>query len=127
MDAAVPAVEVADNADAFGAGSPRGEVNAANAFESDDMGAEFFVSVVVAAFTHQVKVELAQNNGEGIGIENLEGIARVHASLNLVTAWRRRSGLVRRPGGFKEPFGAKFSGIGDFRWGKRGAFDGGRF
>src|SRR5882724_1879641 len=127
MDTAVPAVEVADNADTFCAGSPYRKMNAANAFESDDMGTEFFISVVVAAFTHQVKIKLAQNNWEGIRIEYFKGIARVHTSLNLVTAWGGWSGLVRRPGGFKESFGAKFRGIGDFRWGKRGAFDGGRF
>src|SRR6266481_5268836 len=49
MDAAVPTVEVTNDADTLCAGGPYGEVDAADAFESYDVGAEFFVGVVMAA------------------------------------------------------------------------------
>ena len=54
MDTAVPTIEVAHDADALGAGGPNGEVNATDAFESEHMSAEFFVSVVVPAFAHEI-------------------------------------------------------------------------
>src|SRR5438309_8964509 len=123
MNAAVPTIEVADDADALCTGGPNGEVSAADAFECDYLGAEFLVSVVMAALDHQIQVELAEHNRKGIGIEDFEGLAEVRAPLNLVTrrGWRR--GLVRRPGSFEEAFGAKFQGVGDFRGGKGSAFN----
>jgi len=48
---------------------PNGEVNAADAFESNHVGAELFVSVEVAALAHQIQIELAEHNGKGIGVE----------------------------------------------------------
>src|SRR3984893_13827942 len=45
MDAAVPAIEIAYDADAPRAGSPNGEMHAADAFECDHVGAAVFVSV----------------------------------------------------------------------------------
>ena len=127
MDAAIPAIEIAHDADALGAGGPNGEVNAADAFQGDHMSAQFFVSVVVAAFAHEIQIKLAKYDGKGIGIEDLEGIAGVGSSLNLVTAWGGRSGLLRRPTGLEETLGAKFHGVGDFRGGECSAFNGGRF
>src|SRR5260370_11807533 len=126
MDTAVPTIEVAHDADAFCAGRPHGEVNAAHVIERNPMGAEFFVSVVVAALAHKVEIKVAEDDRKRIRIENFKGIAEVCASLNLVTARRGRRGLPRRPGGFEEAFRAKFGGVGDFRGGKRSAFDGGR-
>src|SRR5207249_5702332 len=114
MDADVPAVEVANDADALCAGSPDREVNAPNAFKCYDVSAEFLVSVVMAAFAHEVEVEFAQHNGKSIRVENLEGIPEVRASLNLVTARRGRSGLVRGPSSFEEAFRAKFDRVGNF-------------
>src|SRR2546421_11325639 len=119
MNTAVPTIEVADDADALCTGGPNGEVNAADAFECDYMGAEFFVSVVMAALTHQIQVELAEHNRKGIRIEDFEGLAEVRAPLNLVTCRGRRRGLVRRPGSFEEAFRAKFQGVADLRGGKR--------
>src|SRR5580692_625813 len=46
IDAAVPSVEIADDADAAGVGRPHGEVHASDAFECLHMGAESSVSVV---------------------------------------------------------------------------------
>src|SRR5258707_511102 len=126
MDAAIPAIEVAHYADALGTGSPDGKMNAANAFQRDHMSAEFFVSVVMAAFAHEIQIKLAAYDGKSIGIENFEGIARVGSSLNLVTAWGGRSGLGRGPGGLEEALGAKFHGVGDLRGRERTPFDGRR-
>src|SRR5947207_7536248 len=84
MDAAVPAIEVAHNTDAPRAGGPDCEVNAADAFECDQVGAEFLVSIVMAALAHQIQIELAEHHGKGIGIEDFEGLAEGRASLNLV-------------------------------------------
>src|SRR5256886_17218708 len=60
MDPAVPAIEVAHDADAPCAGSPNSEVNTANAFERYHMGAELFVRVAVAAPTPAGQTKLGQ-------------------------------------------------------------------
>src|SRR5260370_28988269 len=112
MDAAIPTIEIANNAESLCAGSPNGEVNAAHAFEGDHMSAKFLVSVVVAAFAHEIQIKLAEYDGKSIGIEDFEGIARVGSSLNLVTAWGGRSGVGRGPGGVEEALWAKVRGRG---------------
>src|SRR5260370_33502035 len=122
MDAAIPTVEIANNADSLCAGSPNGEVNAANAFEGDHMSAKFFVSVVVAAFAHEIQIKIAGYDGESIGIEDFEGIARVGSSLNLVTAWGGRSGVGRGPGCLEEALRAEVYRRGDFRGRRRNPF-----
>src|SRR5439155_11178024 len=91
MDSAVPAVEVANDADALCAGSPDREVNAPNAFKRYDVSAEFLVSVVMAAFAHEVEVEFAQDHGEGIGIEDINRVAEARPSLNFITTRGGRS------------------------------------
>src|SRR5260370_13080638 len=58
VDATVPAIEVANDTDAASAGSPNGEVNAVNAFEGNNVSAEFFVSVVVAACAPRIARQL---------------------------------------------------------------------
>ena len=127
MDAAVPAVEVANDADALCAGSPDCEVNAPNAFKCYDVSAEFLVSVVMAAFAHEVEIEFAQDHGKGIGIEDFKRVAEVCASLNFITARERRSGLVRWPSGFEEAFRTKFNRVGNFGRSESTAFNRRRF
>jgi hypothetical protein len=68
MDAAVPAVEVADDAHAAGTGRPDGEVNAGDAVESVEMSAELFVGVVVAAFPDEMEIEVAEERWERVGV-----------------------------------------------------------
>src|SRR5712664_511683 len=97
MNAAVPTVEIAYDADPFCAWGPDGKMNAANAFESNHMGAELFVGVVVPSFAHEIQIKLTEDNGKDIGVKDLEGLAGVCTSLNLVAAWGRRSGLGRGP------------------------------
>src|SRR2546423_14064263 len=114
MDAAVPAIEVAHNTDAPRAGGPDGEVNAADAFECDQVGAEFLVSIVMAALAHQIQIELAEHHGKSIGIEDFERLAEGRASLNLVTRRGGGDGLARRPRGFREGLREKVDGGANF-------------
>ncbi len=126
MDAAVPTIEIAHHADALCAGSPNGEVHAPNAFECNHVGAEFFVSVVVAALAHEIEIKLAEYDGKGIGIEDFKGITEVRTSDDFVASWGGRNGLVRGPCGFEETFGAKFNRAGNLGGSERGAFSRGR-
>src|SRR5216684_854217 len=81
MDAAVPTIEVADDADAARAGRPDGKVDAANAFEGDEMRAEFLVGVVVATFAHEIQVELGEDARKSVGVVEFKRLAVVRAAL----------------------------------------------
>src|SRR5260370_38624066 len=87
------------------------------------MGAEFFVSVVMTAFAHQIQIKLAEHDGKGVGVEDFEGIAGVGSPLNLVTAWGGRSGFLGGPSRLEEAFGAEFHGVANLRGGERTPFD----
>src|SRR5882762_1576011 len=81
-------IEIADDADPAAAGRPDGEIDAAHAFESLNVRAELVVGVIVAAFTHQVQIELAEEEWERVSVELLEGCARGEAILNAIGRWR---------------------------------------
>jgi len=114
MDAAVPAVHVADDADALCGGSPDGKVRAGDACDGMEMRAKFFVGGEVAAFADEVKIEVSEEKREGVGIENFERLISVTAALNFVATGFGSGGLIRWPDGFEEAFGAEFHGIGYF-------------
>jgi len=114
MDAAVPLIHVANDADALCGRGPDGEVRSGDANNRMEMRAEFLVGVKVAAFANEVEVKVGEEKGEGVGIENFEGFAMVGAALDFVAAWFGRGGLVRGPSGFEEAFGAEFCSVGDF-------------
>src|SRR5712672_852489 len=126
MNAAIPAIEVTDDADALRAGSPHRKVYALNAFDGDDMGAHLFVGVVMAAFAHEVQIKFGEDNGKGIRIEYFKRIAEMGAALDFVAAGSRRRELVRGPRSLEESLGTKLDGVTDFCRRKRGTFDGGR-
>lgn len=90
MNAAVPAVEIADHAHARCAGGPDGEVDAADSIDGFQMSAEFVVRVVVPAFAHEMKIELGQQERKSIGIVALKGFASAPSTLNLVAPRRGR-------------------------------------
>ena len=94
MDAAVPAIEVTNNADALGARGPNGKVNAANAFEGEEMRAEFLVRVVMASLAHEIQIKLCENTRESVGVVDFERFAVVRAALNLVHRGSRRGRLA---------------------------------
>src|SRR5579859_809940 len=113
MDAAVPAVEIADDADAPRGRRPDGEVDAGDAVDGLQVRAKFFVRVVVAAFGHEVKVEIAELVRKRIRIVDFERDAFVRAALNFVAGGFRRGGPAGGPSRFEEAFGTKFYGVGD--------------
>ena len=75
------------------------------------MGAEFVVSVVVAAFAHEVEIEFGEQIGEGVSVVKLEGRAFVGATEEFVAGRRGRIRLLGGEDGFEESFGAKFGGF----------------
>lgn len=114
MDAPVPAVHVANDADALCGGSPDGEVRAGDACDSMEMRAKFFVGGEVAAFADEVEIEVSEKKREGVGIENLERLIGVTPALNFVATGFGSGGLIGWPDGFEQAFGAEFHGIGYF-------------
>src|SRR5258705_8382874 len=100
-------IEIANDADAAAAGRPDREIDAANAFESLNVCAELIVGVVVAAFAHQVKIELAEEERERVSIELLEGCAGGEAILNAIGGGSGAILLSFGKGGFREAGGAE--------------------
>jgi hypothetical protein len=68
MAAAVPLVEVADDADALGAGRPHGKSHARHARVNQRVRADFAIQLKVAAFAKQVQVVLGEHRREAVGI-----------------------------------------------------------
>ena len=77
--------------DTAGAWRPHSKVNALDAFDSDDVGTELFVGVVVAAFAHQVEIEFGQQVWECVGVINFPDVTIFIAKTEAVTG---RRGLV---------------------------------
>ena len=77
----------------------------------------------MAAFAHEVEIEVGEEKGEGVRIEEFEGIAGVGAALNFVAAGFGSGGLIGRPNGFEEAFGAEFDGVGNFCGRDNGIFE----
>ena len=71
MAAAVPVVEVADDADAPGVRRPDGEVRAADAIDLADLGPELLVTAEQLPFAEQVQVEIGQRRGKAYGSCNV--------------------------------------------------------
>lgn len=114
MDAAVPAIHVTNDADAFCGRSPDGEMSAGNASNGVEMRAKLFVGVEVAAFADEMKIEVREEKRKGVGIEDFKGFAGVGAELNFVAAGLWSGGLIGRPDGFEEAFWAKPNGVSNF-------------
>jgi hypothetical protein len=111
MDAAVPAIEVADNTDALRAGSPDGEVNALNAFQGDKVRAKFLVRVVMAALAHEIEVKLGEDARESIRVVDFERFAVVVTATDLVGRGGWGAGFARRQDGLKKTFVTQFRGF----------------
>jgi hypothetical protein len=75
---------------------------------------EFFVGVIMAAFTDQMEVEIAEEIWERIGIVDFKGVAGVRAALDFVAGGFGSGGLTGGPGGFEEAFWAELDGVSDF-------------
>ena len=70
-DAAVPAVEVADQADAVGVRRPHGEVHAGGRPDDDAMRAELLERTVVRPLAEQVEIEVREHAAVAIRIVDL--------------------------------------------------------
>ena len=57
MARAIPRIEIADHADAFGVGRPHREADAGNASVADHVRSERPVTLVMGAFVVQVQLE----------------------------------------------------------------------
>ena len=73
MEAAVPAVEVADDPHGPGVGRPHRERRAGDALVLADVGAEQLPQLVVAALADQVEVELAERRPEPVRVVDRDG------------------------------------------------------
>ena len=76
MDAAVPAVEVADDADPDRVRRPDGEMHAGDAADLQRMRAELLVDAGVVALAEQVHVEVGEDPPEAVGILDLDAVTR---------------------------------------------------
>ena len=81
MDAAVPAVEVADDADARGVRRPDREVHAGGAAERHRVRAELVVDAGVLAFAEQIEVVVGEHPPVAIRIVDLRATRRRRTSL----------------------------------------------
>lgn len=68
MDAAVPMIEISDDADALRVGGPDGEVDAGDSGDFAEVRAELFVILEVSAFAEEVEVVVGEERREGEGI-----------------------------------------------------------
>lgn len=109
MDAAVPAIEVADDADATSAGRPDGEVHAGDTIDGFDVGAELFVGVVVTAFAHEVEVEFSEEKREGVGVEIFGDFAVTRAEANAIAGRGRGEFTGAGENSFEKTFRTQFA------------------
>ena len=77
MHAAVPRVEVADDADAIRVGCPDGEVHAGGAADRHRVRAELVVDAGVLALAEQIEVVVGDDAAVAIRIVDLDGRAAV--------------------------------------------------
>src|SRR5256885_1923039 len=68
VDPAIPAVEIADDADPLRVRRPDGEVNALGVADLAKMSAEVFVKLVVIPFGKQMQIHLADDQAVAVGI-----------------------------------------------------------
>ncbi|OIQ79884.1 hypothetical protein GALL_383660 [mine drainage metagenome] len=75
VDAAIPAVEVADDADALRVRRPQRKTNPGDAFALVGVGAQHVVGAQQPAFAEQMQVVLRSQRRKGVGIVLLETLA----------------------------------------------------
>jgi hypothetical protein len=88
----VPAIEVADDADALRVRRPDGERRARRAVDGAHLRAERLPEPSVRPLTDEVHVELAQRRQEAIGVVALPGTAFVKVEAQAVRKWRPHVG-----------------------------------
>jgi hypothetical protein len=74
VNAAVPAVEVADHADAVGVGGPHGEMDPGRRSDRDAMRAEFLKGAVVGALAEQMQVVIGEHAAVAVGVVEFDDV-----------------------------------------------------
>src|SRR5579862_197590 len=92
MNAAVPEIKVADDADAQRVGRPHAEVNAANASHFAHVRSELFIFLVMRAFTGKVEIVIGEQRRESVSVKRVEQIAIRESGIEAVRS--RRDFLV---------------------------------
>ena len=92
MDAAVPGIEIADDAHARGIGRPHGKLHATHAGDFADVGAQRVVELVVGALADQVQVKFGQHRREGVGVGEFADVAVLPADTQAIIARPGRLG-----------------------------------
>ncbi len=91
--AAVPVVEVADDADARGVRGPDRETRTADALYRAQLRAQLGIDLLVRAFAEQVKIQVAQRSRKAIRVLDIEPVAdRRRQPQPVVTQPRRHDG-----------------------------------
>ena len=116
MPAAVPVVEIADQAHAGGVGGPDGEIHAVDAVDLPQLGPEPVVALPVPAFVQQVTVVVGQQVGKGVGIVHGRGLLAVffghpqHVARRPVAVGQRTNRL-EQPRRMDSPHGQRPVGV----------------
>ena len=84
MDAAIPEIEIANDADAPRVGRPHSEMHAAHAFNLAHVRAQLFVFLIVRAFAEKMQVVLGQHGRERVWIGSLENISVAESNLQAI-------------------------------------------
>ena len=101
MHAAVPPVEITDQADAIGIGRPDREVHAGRRADADAMRAKLLERAMVRPFAEQMQIEIGEDAAIAIRIVDLDTVIAGIGDLQPVVGQR-----VCRQGGFETPGGA---------------------
>ena len=98
MDAAVPAVEIADDADAQRVGRPDGEMHAGDSGNFAEMRAELVVILEMSAFAEEVKIVIGENGRESEGVVGFDGLVLRGGGAQAIGV-RRNGGACNGRGG----------------------------
>src|SRR5580693_8052001 len=92
VHAAVPEVEISDDADAQRIRRPHAEMNAANASHFAYVRAKLFVFLVVSAFAGKVEIVIGEQRRESISVKRVDRIAIRESEIQAIRS--RRDFLV---------------------------------
>ncbi len=101
MTAAIPSIEVADDADAGGVGGPDGEVDAIDTVHVAQLRAESAVASPVSALSEQIQIVVAQQRRKGIRIVNRHLVPSMVGNAQHI--WLAPLGFRSRANRFEQP------------------------
>src|SRR5438874_2700362 len=107
MYSSIPAVEIADHADALRVGRPNCEINSRIAIDCPEMRAEFIVNAPVLSFHKQMQVDLAHDRAIAISI--------AHGPLVVIPRGQPQM-IIKLPLGLRNPRAEKAIAMNPFGW-----------